>query len=114
MVSGGNGVLRLRTRAVPSLARDLCAAKCPRAVDADAAGAEPHRRLHRSLHGAAEGDTALELLRDRFGDELGVEFRFPDLDDVDDHIGGRERSDLLAQLFDVSALLANDHAWPRR
>src|SRR2546421_327557 len=70
--------------AVPFHARDFGAAEPPRTVDADAAGAEPHRRLHRALHGAAEGDAALELLRDRFGDELRVELGLPDLDDVDD------------------------------
>src|SRR6516165_10469583 len=47
---------------------DVGAAEPAGAVDADAAGAEPHRRLHGALHGAAERDAALELLRDRFGD----------------------------------------------
>ena len=35
----------------------------------------PHRRLHRALHGAAERNATLELLRDRFSDELGIELR---------------------------------------
>src|SRR5262249_32706668 len=46
--------------AIPFHARDLGAAEAPRAVDADAAGAEPHRRLHGALHGAAEGHAPLE------------------------------------------------------
>src|SRR5499426_435149 len=100
--------------AIPFHARDLGAAEAPRAVDADAAGAEPHRRLHGALHGAAEGHAALELLRDRFGDELSIELRLADLDDVDHDVGFRELGDLLAKLLDVGALLADDDARPRR
>src|SRR5262245_3315935 len=100
--------------AIPLHARDLGAAETPGAVDADAAGAEPHRRLHGALHGAAEGDAALELLGDRFRHQLGVELGLPDLDDVDDDVGIGERRHFLAQLLDVGPLLADDHAWPRR
>src|SRR5271154_4475924 len=57
--------------AIPFHARDFRTAQPPRAVDTDALGAETHRRLHRALHGAAERDAALELLRDRFGDQGG-------------------------------------------
>src|SRR5215475_5472426 len=56
---------------------------------------------------------ALELLRDRFGDELGIELRLADLDDVDDDVGLRELGDLLAKLLDVGAFLADDDARPR-
>src|SRR5262249_34093506 len=84
------------------------------AVDAVALGAEPHRRLHGALHGAAERDAALELLGDRFGDQLRVELRLADLDDVDHHVGVGELGNLLAQLLDVGALLADHHAGPRR
>src|SRR6516164_2883485 len=83
---------------IPLHARDLRAAEPARAIDADTAGAESHRRLHGALHGAAEGHAALELLRDRFGDELGIELRLADLDDVD---------------HDVGALLADDDARTR-
>ena len=97
--------------AIPLHARDLGAAEASRAIDADAARAEPHRRLHRALHGAAERDATLELLRDRFGHELRIQFRFTDLDDIDHHIRLRERGNLPAKFFDVGALLADDHAW---
>src|SRR5262249_48319562 len=111
---GAQRVQRHAALAVPLHARDLGAAQAPRAVDADATGAEPHCRLYRALHGAAERDAALELLRDRLGDELGVELRLPDLDDVDDHVGLGEAGDLPPQLLDVGALLADDHTGPRR
>src|SRR5215813_1009980 len=99
--------------AIPFHARDLRAAEPPRAIDADTAGAEPHRRLHGALHGAAEGHAALKLLRDRFGDQLGIELRLADLDDVDHDVGFRKLGDLLAQLLDVGAFLADDDARPR-
>src|SRR5664279_6294804 len=100
--------------AVPLHARDFSAAETPRAVDADAFGAQPHGRLHGALHGAAERDAALELLRDRLGDQLRVELRLADFDDVDDHVAVGELGDRLAQLLDVGALLADHHARTRR
>src|SRR5262249_5785154 len=56
----------------------------------------------------------LQLLGDRFCNERGVELRLADLDDVDHDVGRREIGDLLAQLLDVGALLADDDARPRR
>jgi len=81
-----------------------------RAVDADALRAKPHRRLHGALHGAAERDAALELLGDRFGDQLRIEFRLADFEDVDDDVAIGELGHHLAQLLDVGALLADHHA----
>src|SRR5258708_16092441 len=68
--------------AIPFHACDLGAAEASRAIDANAARTEPHCGLHRPLHGTAEGDPALKLLGDRFGNELSVELRFANLDDV--------------------------------
>src|SRR6185503_5150714 len=100
--------------AVPLHARDFGAAETARAVDTNAFGAKTHRRLHRPLHGAAERDAALELLRDRFGDQGGVEFGLADFDDVDDDVGSRDVGNPLAQLVDVGALLADHDARTRR
>ncbi len=55
---------------IPFGARDLGAAETAGAGDADALGAETQSRLNGALHGAAEGDTALELVGDALGDEL--------------------------------------------
>src|SRR5690606_38122418 len=69
---------------------------------------ETHGRLHRALHGAAEGDTAFQLLRDVLGDQLGVGLGLAHFDDVQvDFTFGPVR-DVLAELLDVGALLA-DH-----
>src|SRR6202012_4973171 len=93
---GAQRVQRHAAFAVPFHARDLGAAETARAVDTNAFGAEAHRRLHRALHGAAERDAALELLGDRFGDQRGVKFGLADFDNVDDDVGSRDVSDLLA------------------
>src|SRR4030081_2684430 len=102
------------TFAIPFHARDFGAAETARAVDTNAFGAKTHRRLHRPLHGAAERDAALELLRDRFGDQGGVELRLADFDDVDDDVGSRDVGNPLAQLVDVGALLADHDTRTRR
>src|SRR5580700_566160 len=83
---GAQRVQRHAAFAIPFHARDFGAAQTARAIDADALGTQAHRRLHGALHGAAEGNAALELLRDRFGDQLRVELRLADFDDVDDHV----------------------------
>src|SRR6202011_5011046 len=111
---GAQGVQRHAAFAIPFHARDFGAAETARAVDPNTFGAEAHRRLHRALHGAAERDAALELLRDRFGDQRGVELRLADLDDVDDDVGGGDIGDALAQLVDVRALLADHDTGTRR
>src|SRR6202051_4845616 len=100
--------------AIPLHARDFGAAETARAVDTNAFGAEAHRRLHRALHGAAERDAALELLRNRFGDQGGVELGLADFDDIDDDVGGGDIGDALAQLVDVGALLADHDTGTRR
>ena len=79
-------------------------------MNADALGAEAHGGLHRTLHGAAEGDPALELLGDVLGHQLGVGLRLADFDDVQVNLAVRHGGHVLAQLFDVRALLADDHA----
>src|SRR3954470_21347082 len=66
---------------IPLHPSDFRAAEATRAVDTNAFGAETHRRLLRALHGAAERDASLELLRNRFGDQGRIQFRLADFDD---------------------------------
>src|SRR5688572_23693704 len=98
---------------VPLHARDFRPAQPAGAVDADAEGAEAHRRLDRALHGAAERDAALQLLRDVVGDQLGVNLGLADLDDVEADFRARHLGKVGAQLLDVGALLADDDARAR-
>src|SRR5512140_365725 len=107
---GAQRVQRHATFAIPLHARDFRTAQTTRAVDADAFGAETHRRLNGALHGAAERDATLELLRDRLGHQRRIELRLADFDDVDDDVGRGDVRDLLAKLVDVGALLADHHA----
>src|SRR6266446_1808084 len=107
---GAQRVQRHATLAIPLHARDFRTAEPAGAIDADTLGTESHRRLHGPLHRPAECHAALELLRDRFGDELSVELGLADLDDVDDDIGVGEFRDLSAKLVDVGAFLADDHS----
>src|SRR3546814_4988952 len=85
-----------------------------RSGDADAAGAQTHGRLHRTLHGATEGNATLELLRDILGNQLGIQFRLADLDDVQMHFRLGHLGQVGPQLLDVGALLADHHARTRR
>src|SRR5262245_35140645 len=111
---GAQRVQRHAPLAVPLHARDLRAAEPPRAVDADAQGTQPDRRLHRALHGAAEGHAPLELLGDGLGHQGGVDLGLPHLDDVEVHLRGREPGQFAPELLDVGALLADQHARPCR
>src|SRR5690606_20998750 len=104
------GVQRHAAFAVPPRAGDLGAAQAAGDVDLDAQGAQAHRVAHGALHGAAEHDAALQLLGDGLGDQLGVQLRLADLGDVDVRRDAHHLRDLLAQLLDVLAALADHHA----
>src|SRR5271155_4672596 len=108
---GAQGVQRHAAFAIRLHTRDFRAAQAAGAVDANAFGAQTHRRLHRALHRATECDAALELLGDGIGDQGRVDFRLAHLHDVDRHFRLRQLGDLLAQFIDVRALLADHDAW---
>ena len=86
---GAQRVQRHAAFAIPFETGDFRAAETARAVDADALGAETHRRLHGALHGAAERDAALELLGDRIGDQRRVDLGLAHFDDVDRDFASR-------------------------
>src|SRR3977135_3309904 len=111
---GAQRVQRHAPFAIPFHAGDFTAAETARAVDTNALGAKTHRRLHRAFHRAAERNAALKLLRDRFGDQRGVELRLADFDDVDDDVGRGDIGNALAQLVDGGALLAAHDTGTRR
>src|SRR6478736_6559332 len=90
--------------------RDLSAAESAAAFDLDALRAHAHRALHRALHGASERDALRELAGDVVRHELRIELGTLDLLDVDPDFRAREMRELVAQLVDFSALLADDDA----
>ena len=111
---GAQRMQRHAAFAIPFHARDFSAAETARAVDADAFGTEAHRRLNGALHGAAERDAALELLGDRLGNQRRIDLGLAHFDDVEVRFGLRHLHQLLAKLFDVGALLADDQTRTRR
>src|SRR5256885_15322755 len=89
---------------IPLGTRDLGAIEAARHANLDSLCSEAERRLHRLLHGAAEGDTALELRGDVLGHELRVELRTLDLLDVDVDLAVDELLQLIAQLVHFRTL----------
>jgi hypothetical protein len=88
-------VERHATFAIPLTASDFRAVQTAERHDLDALGAETHCILHRTLHGATEHDALLELLGDRIGDQLSIDFRLADFFD-DSHAQERPSSALQA------------------
>src|SRR5690606_4207233 len=117
----GLGVVDIRAQrvqrnaalAVPLDARDLRAAETAAAGDPDALGAEAESGLHGALHSTAERDAADQLVGHTLGDELRVDLRLADFDDVQLHLALGHRRELGAQLLDVGALLADDDTGAR-
>src|SRR5688572_2476874 len=70
-------------------------------------GATLHRALDRLLDGAAEGHAALQLVRYRAGDQVGVELRSSNLLDVHADPPAGELLQRVAQVFDLGAAAAD-------
>src|SRR5579871_163582 len=111
---GTQRVQRHAAFAIPLDPGDFRPAEPAGTIDSDTLGAKPHGRLDRALHGTAKGNPALELLGDILGHQLGIDFRLADFEDVEGDLAPRHLRKVLAQLLDVGALLADDHARPRR
>src|SRR5690625_2033477 len=104
------GVQRHAPFAIPLRARNLGTAQPAAAVDPNALGPKPHGVLHRALHRPAESHASLQLLRDVFRDQLGIDLRLADFDDVQVHIAAGHLREVLTELLDVGALLPDHHA----
>jgi hypothetical protein len=107
-------VKRHASFAVPLAAGDLDAVQAARGHDLDTQSAQPHRVLHRALHGAAEHDALFELLGDRVGDQLCIDFGLAHLFDVDCHRHAQAAPEFGLQVLDVLALLADHDTRTRR
>ena len=89
-------------------------AETPGDHDLHAARAGLHRTHDGLLHGAAERNALFELIDDVLSDQTRVEFGMLDLDDVDLNVFLREAFEVLADVFDADAALADDDAGLRR
>src|SRR5262245_17497416 len=90
--------------------RHLRPAEAAREDHLDPLRAGLHRRLDRLLHRAPEGGPLLELLRDRLGDERGVELGTLDLPDVEVDRPARDPLERLLQAVDARPLAPDEHA----
>src|SRR5262249_42631746 len=106
-------VQRHATLAVPLRAGDLRATQASRRLNAHALRAHAHGTRERLLHGAPERDAALELERDVLRHELRIDIGPAHLVDVDERLLVGEPRQLLLQLLDLRALLANHDARAR-
>ena len=71
-----------------------------------------HGELNRPFHGAAEGNTALELGGDILGDELCIHIGVFDFHDIDlDLLTAGEIADFLGEVFYFLATASNDNTW---
>src|SRR5581483_10527530 len=86
------------------------AAEATRALHPDALRAALERRLHRLAHGAAERDTARQLLGDALRDELRVDLRRLDLEDVEVDVLAGELLEVAADAVGLRAAPADDDA----
>src|SRR5690349_8040511 len=110
---GAEGVQRHAALAVELRARHLGAVEAARALDPDALGTGAHRGLHRLAHGAAELHAARELLGDALGDQLRVDLRALDLEDVELHLLAGELLQLAADAVGLGAAAPDDDARTR-
>src|SRR5262249_35862698 len=99
---------------IPLGPRDFRSVQAATHADLDSFCAESQSRIDRLSHGAAESDALFQLHRNRFGDELRIEFRSVDFLDVDVDLAIRPLLDVGFQLVDFSALAADDDAGTRR
>src|SRR4030095_1330233 len=99
--------------AIPLGARDLGPAQPAGRLDAHALGAHAHGPGQRLLRRTREGDAAFELERDVLRDQLRVDVGPADLVDVDEGLLAGEPRQLLLELLDLRALLADHDARPR-
>ena len=105
------GLERHLALAVTLGAGDVRATKAAGDAQADAVGTELHGGLDGALHGAAERNAALELDGHLLGDELGIEFRLADFEDVELDLGAVAKlGNLIGHDLDLTALAADDEA----
>ena len=88
---------------------DISTTEASTTTDADAFGTEFHGGLEGALHGAAEGNPALKLDCDLLGNELSIEFRLANFENVEFYLGFlADLLDLIGHDLDLLALASDD------
>src|SRR5262249_32195723 len=94
-------------------ARDLRAVQTPRDAHLDAERAEALRLVDGLARGSAKRDAFLQLLRDLFGLELGVQLGLLKFANVDQDLAAGAPDELLLQLVDLGAFPPDEDAGTR-
>src|SRR5208282_5855578 len=101
--------------AIPLSARNLRAAKTARTTNFNTQCSKIHGRLNRLLHRSTERNSALNLQRHIFGDQLRIQLRCLNFLDINlDLFSARHPSDLFGHLLNLSALTTNHDSGPSR
>jgi hypothetical protein len=79
-------------------------------ADFDAFSAKVLGCLQGFFHGAPEGNTAFELERDVFGDQLGIDFGMFDFNDVNVDLFAGHAAEFFLELVDFGAFAADNDA----
>src|ERR1035438_3750440 len=111
------GTQRMQRQAslqIPFRARDLIAIQSPANPDLDPLAAEAQRRIHRLTHRPPESYTFFQLQRDRFRNQLRIEFRLMHFLDIDKHFARSAFLQIGLQLVDFRALASDDDSGTRR
>src|SRR6185437_1070641 len=101
-------VQRQATLQVPLRARNFIAVQAARDTDLDALAAKAQRRIHRLAHRAAERDALFQLQRDVLSNQLSIELRLVDLENVNEDFPIGPLLNVGLQLVDLRALAADD------
>src|SRR5690606_2467510 len=107
---GTQGVQRHTAFTVPFGTGDLGAAETAADLDLDTLATDTHGVLNRALHRTTEHHTTLQLLSNALRHQTSIELRLADFFDVDMYRHAHLLGQVLTQLFDVLALLANHDA----
>src|SRR6202521_1385726 len=97
--------------AVPLGAGDLNTVQPPCAGDLNTLRTQSHGVSHRAFHRTAEHDAFFELLGDRIGNDLRVDFRLTNFFDVHMNWNAHQFGQCGAQGFNILTFLTDHHAW---
>ncbi len=99
---------------IPLRTRDFIAVQPPAHANFDPLATEAQRRIHRLAHRPPEAHPLFQLQRNRFRDQLCVQFRLMHFLNIDMHFAGCLLLQILFQLVDFRALAPDDDSRTRR
>src|ERR1700679_1528268 len=98
---GAQCVQRQMAPEKPLGARDLVSVETAGDADLDTLAAKAESRVDRLAHGTAEADTLLKLQRNVLSNQLSIELRLVDLEDVNEDLAASALLDVGLELVDL-------------